>query len=132
MSDVFDNKTEKKQNVDKTKQYSFFVKDTAEFEMFEEFETITGLTAKEAISEYKKLREDGFAAGIGINIPSDTTFDNPKGLGTTILIRENGVDTFDIYGDSFIVDLKENNERTQNRIAVIKLYHFLKTDGRAP
>lgn len=111
---------EKEQNVDESKQYSFFVKDTAEFEMFEEFETITGLTAKEAISEYKKLREDGLAAGIGINIPSDTTFDDPKGLGTTILVRENGIDTFDIYGDSFIVDLKENNERSQNRIAAYK------------
>jgi len=111
---------EKEQNVDESKQYSFFVKDTAEFEMFEEFETITGLTAREAISEYKRLREDGLKAGIGINIPSDTTFDDPKGLGTTILVRENGIDTFDIYGDSFIVDLKENNEKSQNRIAAYK------------
>ena len=121
---------EKEQNVDESKQYSFFVKDTAEFEMFEEFETITGLTAKEAISEYKKLREDGLAAGIGINIPSDTTFNDPKGLGTTILVRENGIDTFDIYGDSFIVDLKENNERSQNRIAAYKeLYEEAKAQG---
>ena len=121
---------EKKQNVDESKQYSFFVKDTAEFEMFEEFQTITGLTAKEAISEYKRLREDGLKAGIGINIPSDTTFDDPKGLGTTILVRENGVDTFDIYGDSFIVDLKENNERSQNRIAAYKeLYEELQRAG---
>ena len=121
---------EKEQNVDESKQYSFFVKDTAEFEMFEEFQTITGLTAREAISEYKRLREDGLKAGIGINIPSDTTFDDPKGLGTTILVRENGVDTFDIYGDSFIVDLKENNERSQNRIAAYKeLYEEAKTQG---
>jgi len=121
---------EKEQNVDESKQYSFFVKDTAEFEMYEEFETITGLTAKEAISEYKKLREDGLAAGIGINIPSDTTFDDPKGLGTTILVRENGIDTFDSYGDSFIVDLKENNERSQNRIAAYKeLYEEAKAQG---
>ena len=121
---------EKEQNVDESKQYSFFVKDTAEFEMFEEFETITGLTAKEAISEYKKLREDGLAAGIGINIPSDTTFNDPKGLGTTILVRENGIDTFGIYGDSFIVDLKENNERSQNRIAAYKeLYEEAKKQG---
>lgn len=121
---------EKEQNVDESKQYSFFVKDTAEFEMFEEFETITGLTAKEAISEYKRLREDGLKAGIGINIPSDTTFDDPKGLGTTILVRENGIDTFDIYGDSFIVDLKENNEKSQNRIAAYKeLYEELQRAG---
>ena len=113
-----------------TNPYSFFVKDTAEFEMFEEFETITGLTAKEAISEYKKLRETGLAAGIGINIPSDTTFDDPKGLGTTILVRENGIDTFDIYGDSFIVDLKENNEKSQNRISAYKeLYNAAKEQG---
>ena len=121
---------EKEQNVDESKQYSFFVKDTAEFEMFEEFETITGLTAKEAISKYKRLREDGLAAGIGINIPSDTTFDDPKGLGTTILVRENGIDAFDIYGDSFIVDLKENNEKSQNRIAAYKeLYEELQRAG---
>lgn len=121
---------EKEQNVDESKQYSFFVKDTAEFEMFEEFETITGLTAKEAISEYKRLREDGVKAGIGINIPSDTTFDDPKGLGTTILVRENGIDAFDIYGDSFIVDLKENNEKSQNRIAAYKeLYEELQRAG---
>ena len=121
---------EKEQNVDESKQYSFFVKDTAEFEQFAEIKTKTNLSAKKAIEGYKALRAMEYSAGIGIHIPTDTTFNDPKGLGTTILVRNNGIDTFDIYGDSFIVDLKENNERTQNRIAAYKeLYEEAKAQG---
>ena len=121
---------EKEQNVDESKKYSFFVKDTAEFEQFAEIKTKTNLSAKKAIEGYKSLRAMEYSAGVGIHIPTDTAFNDPKGLGTTILVRENGVDTFDIYGDSFIVDLKENNEITQNRIAAYKeLYEEAKTQG---
>ena len=56
---------------DEGKKYNFFVKSTAEFDAFADFEPITTLTAKEAVSKFEELRNKGLNAGIGINIPND-------------------------------------------------------------
>ena len=96
--------------------FNFFVKDTAEFEQFEDFEPITNLTADEAINEYIKKYNEGLFAGIGINMPGDLVFDDPNGEGAYILLRKENVDTFKIMGDTFITELKEANERSEKYI----------------
>lgn len=96
--------------------FNFFVKDTAEFEQFEDFEPITNLNADEAINEYIKKYNEGLFACIGINMPGDLVFDDPNGEGAYILLRKENVDTFKIMGDTFITQLKEADERSEKYI----------------
>ncbi len=111
--------------------FSFFVKDTAEFEQFAAFEPITNLTAKEAVSKFEELRNKGLNAGIGINIPNDIVFDDPEGNGITILVTdEKKLANFNIFGENFISDLNIKSEKDRsflkNRIAAYEaLYNEL-------
>lgn len=116
---------------DEGKKYNFFVKSTAEFDAFADFEPITNLTAKEAVSKFEELRNKGLNAGIGINIPNDIVFDDPEGNGITILVTdEKKLANFNIFGENFISDLNIKSEKDRsllkNRIAAYEaLYNEL-------
>ncbi|WP_288748618.1 hypothetical protein [uncultured Treponema sp.] len=114
--------------IKKDVRYNYFVKDTAEFEQFADFEPITNLTAEEAVRTLIELNiKKGLSAGIGINIPDDFIFDDPDGNGAIIFMKTN--DEYSFYmGDNFVKELKENNEHAQNVIAAFKeLDNVIKT-----
>lgn len=98
---------------------SFFVKDTAEFEQFAQFEAIKNLTAEEAVKTFIENKEKNFRAGIGINIPGDFIFNDPNCAGAIVLDETKGKVSF-YMGDSFVKELKENNEHSQNVIKAFK------------
>ena len=102
-----------------SKKYSFFVKDTAEFEQFADFEPITNLSAEEAVKTFIEQKNKDLSAGIGINIPGDFIFDDPNGEGAIILQTTEGKVSF-YMGDNFVKELKENNVHAQNVIAAFK------------
>ena len=99
---------------------NYFVKSTAEFEMFETFKPITGLSAFKAAKKYAELQEKNIDCGIGINIKGDRYFDDPQAKGVTVLIRHNGKDTFNIYGDTFIKYLKDADDHSRNLLTAYK------------
>lgn len=100
-------------------KYSYFVKDTAEFEQFADFEPITNLSANEAIEKMLEQERKGLSAGIGIYIPNDFVFNDPDGMGAIIFNKIE--DTYSFYmGDSFVKELKENNEHAYNVITAFK------------
>ena len=75
---------------DEGKKYNFFVKSTAEFDAFADFEPITNLTAEEAVRTLIELNiKKSLSAGIGINIPDDFIFDDPDGNGAIIFMKTN-------------------------------------------
>ena len=102
-----------------SKKYSFFVKDTAEFEQFADFEPITNLSAEEAVKTFIEQKNKDLSAGIGINIPEDFIFDDPNGEGAIVLQTIEGKVSF-YMGDNFVRELKENNVHAQNVIAAFK------------
>ena len=106
--------------IKKDVRYNYFVKDTAEFEQFADFEPITNLTAEEAVRSLIELNiKKGLSAGIGINIPDDFIFDDPDGNGAIVFMKTN--DEYSFYmGDNFVKELKKNNEHAQNVIAAFK------------
>ena len=113
------NKSEENIDMEKTTKQkksdiTYFVKSTAEFDMFADFEPVTGLTADEAVKKYAELQQKNVDCGIGININGDSVFNDPEAEGITVLVRSNGKDTFNVYGDTFVKQLKENNEHSQN------------------
>ncbi len=109
----------------------YFVKSTAEFDQFADFEPITNLTGDEAVAKYKELQAEGVHCGIGINIEGDRVFDDKDGNGITVLVRNSeGKDTFNIYGDSFVKNLKESDQHSFDvLIAFDTLYKTAKEAG---
>lgn len=109
----------------------YFVKSTAEFEQFADFEPITNLTGEEAVAKYKVLQEKGVHCGIGINIEGDYVFDDKHGNGITVLVRnDEGKDTLNIYGDSFVKNLKESDQHSFDvLVAFDTLYRTAKSAG---
>ena len=127
---------EKIENLGGTKmehKYTFFVKDTAEFEQFADFEPVTNLTAEQAVKKYAELRKDGYSCGIGMHIPGDFIFDDPDGNGITLVVNHEGTAVFDIYGDTFIDQLQEKdieNGRARLYIDLYKeLYNAFESEG---
>ncbi|MBO4858719.1 MAG: hypothetical protein J5527_09405 [Treponema sp.] len=103
----------------KNLNFNFFVKDTAEFEQYAEFEPIVNLSAKEAVKTLIEQNNKGLNAGIGINIPGDFVFDDPDGNGAIVFQKTNEEYSF-YMGDNFVKELKENNEHAQSVIAAFK------------
>lgn len=116
-----------------TKPHSFFIKDTAEFDAFADFEPVTNLTAEQAVKKYAELRKDGYSCGIGMHIPGDFIFDDPDGNGITLVVNHEGTAVFDIYGDTFIDQLQEKdieNGRARLYIDLYKeLYNAFESEG---
>lgn len=109
---------------------SYFIKSTAEFSQFEDFEPITSLSAKEAIKKYQELENNGVSCGIGINIKDDIVFDDPKAEGVTVLVRADGKDTLNIFGKGFVKELREDNQHSFNVLSAFQnLYNAAKDAG---
>lgn len=109
---------------------SYFIKSTAEFSQFEDFEPITNLSAKEAIKKYQELENNGVSCGIGINIKDDIVFDDPKAEGLTVLVRADGKDTLNIFGEGFVKELREDNQHSFNVLSAFQnLYSAAKNAG---
>jgi len=108
ISDIKENKLmETKENTEH-KPYSFFVKDGAEFD--EDFEPITGLTAKEAVSEYMNKP----SSVIGVHIPTNRILNTPDGEGMWVLSRlQDGVHHLD---DTFLQKGQETTRNDENFI----------------
>lgn len=109
----------------------YFVKSTAEFDAFADFEPITNLGVVEAVEKYKELQEKDISCGIGIDIRNDLIFDTPEGSGITVLIRnEDGKDTLNIMGDSFIKELKYPDQHSLDVILAFEgIYNEAKKQG---
>lgn len=99
---------------------SYFIKSTAEFSQFEDFEPITNLSAKEAVKKYQELESNGVSCGIGINIKDDIVFDDPKAEGVTVLVRADGKDTLNIFGEGFVKELREDNQHSFNVLSAFQ------------
>lgn len=110
ISDIKENKLmETKENTEQ-KPYSFFVKDSAEFDAFAEFEPITGLTAKEAVSEYM----NNPSSVIGVHIPTNKILNTPDGEGMWVLSRlQDGEHRID---DTFLQQGQETTRNDENFI----------------
>ncbi len=127
---VVENNLNSTEEVSKNPDISYFVKSTAEFDQFEDFKPITALSAEQAIEKYAELQKKNVDCGIGINIKNDSIFDDKDADGITVLVRKNGKDTFNVYGDTFVKQLKETNEHSQNVIAAFEeLYNEAKNAG---
>lgn len=106
-------------------KYTFFVKDTAEFEQFADFEPVTNLTAEEAAKKYSELREKGMSCGIGLHIPGDFIFDDPSGNGITLVVNRDDKAVFDIFGDTFIKELNDRQIKDGSARTYIDAYKEL-------
>ena len=118
---------EKIENLGETKmehKYTFFVKDTAEFEQFADFEPVTNLSAEEAFNKLLEYEDKGYSAGIGIHIPDDYIFDDPDGEGS--IIFEKFKDEYSFYiGDNFVKELKIDENHPEHASNVINAYKAL-------
>lgn len=109
---------------DKSKPFSFFIKDRAEFEQFADFEPVTNLSAEEAFSKLLEYEDKGYSAGIGIHIPDDYIFDDPDGEGCIIFEKFN--DEYSFYiGDNFVKELKIDDNHPEHASNVIAAYKEL-------
>lgn len=106
-------------------KYTFFVKDTAEFDQFADFEPFTNLTAEEAVKKYSELREKGMNCGIGLHIPGDFIFDDPSGNGITLVINRDDRAVFDVMGDTFIKELNDRQIKDGSARTYIDAYKEL-------
>ncbi len=123
-------KKELNQVLSENSETSYFIKSTAEFSQFEDFEPITNLSAKEAIKKYQELENNGVSCGIGINIKDDIVFDDPKAEGVTVLVRVDGKDTLNIFGEGFVKELREDNQHSFNVLSAFQnLYSAAKDAG---
>ena len=104
------------------KKYSFIVKDTSEFGS--DFKPIKNLSAEEAVKLFQNLNKSDVSKdrfGIAVSIPGDKVFGEwtEEGICIAVLNNEQKVD-FGIFGDTFITQLKEKNERSRTYIDAYK------------
>lgn len=111
--------------------YTFIVKDTSDEFIVTNFEPYKNLTAEKAVDIYKSLKAAGENPGIALSIPGDTAFGEWAEEGISIVISDlEGKADFAIYGDSFILDLKEADEKARKRIDAYKeLYRAFEKAG---
>lgn len=104
------------------KKYSFIVKDISEFGS--DFEPVKHLSAEEAVKLFQKLNKSDVSKdrfGIALSIPGDKVFGEwtEEGICIAVLNAEQKVD-FGIFGETFITQLKEKNERSRTYIDAYK------------
>ena len=99
-----------------TRNYSFYIRDTAEFETFAEIEPVTGISAKDAVEKLLELDSKGYSAGIGIIVP-DSVDHGVEFDGTGVLeIYKRGEKW--IFDDIFL-DERHSISKDENYIAAI-------------
>ena len=86
-----------------SKNYHFFVKDTAEFEQFADFEPVTNLDSKKAVETCISLNNKGYHAGIGIIVPGTIDHDvENEGIGIDEFYKRDGIYIFnDLFVDKY-------------------------------
>lgn len=130
-SQVAEEKTISAEN--KKTLYSFIVKDNAEFGS--DFEPVKNLSAKEAVKLFQHLNESDVSEnrfGIALEIPGDKIFGEWAEDGISIVtLDEDGKANFGIFGDTFITQLKEADERSRTYIDAYKeLYNAFESERR--
>ena len=122
VSEKTESSIEKGNPESKEKKYSFIVKDISEFGS--DFEPVKNLSAEEAVRLFQKLNESDVSKdrfGIALSIPEDLVFGEwaEEGICIAVLNGEQKVD-FGIFGETFITQLKEKNERSRTYIDAYK------------
>lgn len=130
-SQVAEEKTISAEN--KKTLYSFIVKDNAEFGS--DFEPVKNLSATEAVRLFQKLNESNISEnrfGIALHIPGDKVFGEWAEEGISIVILDDTEKAnFSIYGDTFITQLKESDDRSRTYIDAYKdLYNALEQSSK--
>ena len=113
----------------KPREYSFVIKDNTEFGTGG-FEPVINLTAEQAAKKYLELNDPD--TGIALSIPGDKIFsDEWSAEGISIAVRDNDGDiNLKIFGDTFINNLREPDERSRTYISAYKeLYQELVKAG---
>jgi magnesium chelatase family protein len=99
-----------------TRNYSFYIRDTAEFEAFAEIEPVTGLSAREAVENLLDLDTKDFSVGIGIVVPGSidhgTEFED---TGVCEIYKRNG----NWILDDIFLDSGHSVSQNENYIAAI-------------
>lgn len=111
--------------------YSFIVKDNAEFGS--DFEPVKNLSAKDAVKLFQHLNESDVSEnrfGIALEISGDKIFGEWAEDGISIVtLDEDGKANFGIFGDTFIKQLKEADERSRTYIDAYKeLYNAFESE----
>ena len=114
-------------------KYSFIVKDNSEYGS--DFEPVKNLSAKDAVKLFQHLNESDVSEnrfGIALEIPGDKIFGEWAEDGISIVtLDEDGKANFGIFGDTFITQLKEADERSRTYIDAYKeLYNAFESERR--
>lgn len=124
---------ENEKNVQEISKYSFIVKDNSEYGS--DFEPVKNLSATEAVRLFQKLNESDISEnrfGIALHIPGDKVFGEWAEEGISIVtLDDTEKANFSIYGDSFITQLKESDDRSRTYIDAYKdLYNALEQSSK--
>ena len=99
-----------------TRNYSFYIRDTAEFEAFAEIEPVTGLSASEAVEKLLDLDTKDFSVGIGIVVPGSIDHGPEfEGTGVCEIYKRNG----NWILDDIFLDSGHSVSQNENYIAAI-------------
>lgn len=125
-----ENKLMENQEISK---YSFIVKDNSEYGS--DFEPVKNLSATEAVRLFQKLNESDISEnrfGIALHIPGDKVFGEWAEEGISIVtLDDTEKANFSIYGDTFITQLNESNDRSRTYIDAYKdLYDALEQSSK--
>lgn len=125
-----ENKLMENQEISK---YSFIVKDNSEYGS--DFEPVKNLSATEAVRLFQKLNESDISEnrfGIALHIPGDKVFGEWAEEGISIVtLDDTEKANFSIYGDTFITQLKESDDRSRTYIDAYKdLYNALEQSSK--
>ena len=114
-----ENKLMENQEISK---YSFIVKDNSEYGS--DFEPVKNLSATEAVRLFQKLNESDISEnrfGIALHIPGDKVFGEWAEEGISIVtLDDTEKANFSIYGDTFITQLNESDDRSRTYIDAYK------------
>lgn len=125
-----ENKLMENQEISK---YSFIVKDNSEYGS--DFEPVKNLSATEAVRLFQKLNESDISEnrfGIALHIPGDKVFGEWAEEGISIVtLDDTEKANFSIYGDTFITQLNESDDRSRTYIDAYKdLYDALEQSSK--
>lgn len=124
---------ENEKNVQEISKYSFIIKDNSEYGS--DFEPLKNLSATEAVRLFQKLNESDISEnrfGIALHIPGDNVFGEWAEEGICIVtLDDTEKANFSIYGDTFITQLNESDDRSRTYIDAYKdLYDALEQSSK--
>lgn len=124
---------ENEKNVQEISKYSFIIKDNSEYGS--DFEPLKNLSATEAVRLFQKLNESDISEnrfGIALHIPDDNVFGEWAEEGISIVtLDDTEKANFSIFGDTFITQLNESDDRSRTYIDAYKdLYDALEQSSK--